>query len=211
MYRPNKKTSIGPVIMKIAASLFCLVLISTSMLSGLYARYTTTSSTGDSARVITFGDIEITETGDFTSEGKLIIIPGVDLTKKATVSFEGSEASTVVFVTVTPSAHFKTNDNRTFTYTLNSKDAMEFTVSSEWSFLKLDNGDYVYYKTLIPNKTIDSVDIFANDSKISVSDEITKSEISTMTGIYINLGAVAVQSNGFENITDAWSSVSSKS
>ena len=41
----------------------------------------TFASGSDSARVITFGDLTLTETGDFYEEGKLMIIPGVDLKK----------------------------------------------------------------------------------------------------------------------------------
>ena len=48
------KKSLGPVLLGIAAVLFCLVLISTAMMSGLYARYVSRGIGNDSARVAAF-------------------------------------------------------------------------------------------------------------------------------------------------------------
>lgn len=67
----------GEKLMFTAGILFCLVLISTSMLGGLYARYVTRASGGDSARVAKFDvvgtgsglvtvRVEDSETGQYT-------------------------------------------------------------------------------------------------------------------------------------------------
>ncbi len=54
-YRSEKtkqsKTHFSSLIMRIAATLGCLTIISAYLLSGMYARYTTSSSGNDSARV----------------------------------------------------------------------------------------------------------------------------------------------------------------
>ena len=54
MNKKSERASIGSVMIRIASALFCLVLISTSMMSGLYARYTAKGDGGDGGRVAVF-------------------------------------------------------------------------------------------------------------------------------------------------------------
>ncbi|MBO5767242.1 MAG: hypothetical protein J6R49_01830 [Clostridia bacterium] len=196
--------------MCVAAILFCLTLFSAHLTSGLYAKYITTESGSDAARVITFGDLTLSETGDFYAENKLMIIPGVDLTKKATVDFSGSEAETYVFVEVEASSKWQTTDNYTFFIVNNGKTAMQWRIAEGWTLLASENGAYVYYRKLAPNSALNNVDIIAEGGRIEVSDRITKSEIESMTGISIKLRAAVVQSGGFENPEAAWNSVAAK-
>lgn len=195
--------------MCLAAILLCLTLISIHLTSGLYAKYISSASGNDSARVIKFGELTLTEEGDFYEGNKLMIIPGVALTKKATVSFSGSESATYVFVEITPSK-WSTTDNKTFSLLSNGKTAMQWNIAEGWIFLKSDNGTYIYYRELDPNTELVAADIIAENGKVSVSDQITKSEIETMTGISIKLRATVVQSGGFENPEAAWNSVAAK-
>ena len=195
--------------MCLAAILLCLTLISIHLTSGLYAKYISSASGNDSARVIKFGELTITETGDFYEGNTLMIIPGVALTKKATVSFSGSESATYVFVEITPSK-WSTTDNKTFSLMSNGKTAMQWNVAEGWLFLKSDNGTYIYYRELTPNTELIATDIIAENGKIAVSNQITKSEIQVMTGISIKLRATVVQSGGFENPEAAWNSVAAK-
>lgn len=51
----KKKTSTGPLLLRIALILLCMVAFSTSMLAGLYARYTAKGRGDDTARVAKFG------------------------------------------------------------------------------------------------------------------------------------------------------------
>ena len=192
--------------MCLAAILLCLTLISIHLTSGLYAKYISSASGNDSARVIKFGELTLTEEGDFYEGNKLMIIPGVALTKKATVSFSGSESATYVFVEITPSK-WSTTDNKTFSLMSNGKTAMQWNVAEGWLFLKSDNGTYIYYRELTPNTELIATDIIAENGKIAVSNQITKSEIQVMTGISIKLRATVVQSGGFENPEAAWNSV----
>lgn len=196
--------------MCIASFLFCLTLISIHLTSGLYAKYISSASGNDSARVIAFGDITLTENGDFYDSNKLMIIPGVNLTKKATVQFTGSEAATYVFVEVEPSTSWQTTDNHTFSITLNNKIVMQWSIAEGWDLLNTTNGTYVYYCELAPNEILNDVDIIAENGKIMVSDRITKSEIASMTGISIKLRAAVVQSGGFADPEAAWNSVAAK-
>ena len=209
-FAKHTKTAKVNIPMYIAALLFCLTLISIHLTSGLYAKYTSSASGDDSARVITFGDLTLTETGNFYEGNKLMIIPGVDLTKKAVVSFTGSEAATYVFVEVEPSAIWQTTDNRTFSIKLNSKTAMQWSVAADWNLLLSQDGTYVYYRAFAPNTVLNNADIIAENGKITVSNQITKSEIKGMTNISIKLRATVVQSGGFENPTAAWNSIAAK-
>lgn len=195
--------------MCLAAILLSLTLISIHLTSGLYAKYISSASGNDSARVIKFGELTLTEEGDFYEGNKLMIIPGVALTKKATVSFSGSESATYVFVEITPSK-WSTTDNKTFSLMSNGKTAMQWNVAEGWLFLKSDNGTYIYYRELTPNTELIATDIIAENGKITVSNQITKSEIQVMTGISIKLRATVVQSGGFENPEAAWNSVAVK-
>ena len=195
--------------MCLAAVLLCLTLVSIHLTSGLYAKYITSDSGSDFARVIRFGELTLTEKGDFYEESKLMIIPGVALTKKATVSFSGSEAATYVFVEITPSK-WSTANNKTFSLLSNGKTAMQWDVAEGWLFLKSNNGTYVYYRELAPNTELAAADIIAEDGKIAVSDQITKRDIESMTGISLKLRATVVQSGGFENPEAAWNSVAAK-
>lgn len=196
--------------MCIASFLFCLTLISIHLTSGLYAKYISSASGNDSARVIAFGDITLTESGDFYDSNKLMIIPGVDLTKKATVRFSGSEAATYIFIEVKPSTSWQATDNHTFSITLSNKIVMQWSIAEGWDLLNTANGTYVYYRELTPNEILNDVDIIAENGKIMVSDRITKSEIASMTGISIKLRAAVVQSGGFANPEAAWNSVAAK-
>ena len=204
----HRKTKMN-IPMCLAAILLCLTLISIHLTSGLYAKYISSASGNDSARVIKFGELTLTEEGDFYEGNKLIIIPGVALTKKATVSFSGSESATYVFVEITPSK-WSTTDNKTFSLLSNGKTAMQWNVAEGWLFLKSDNGTYIYYRELTPNTELIATDIIAENGKIAVSNQITKSEIQVMTGISIKLRATVVQSGGFENPEAAWNSVAAK-
>ena len=88
MKKSNKKT---PIVFYVGILLACLTLVSIHMTSGLYARYTTSASGQDSARVARF---EVTETlqvirADGTTENTFVVgdvlRPGVSTTYTFTV------------------------------------------------------------------------------------------------------------------------------
>ena len=195
--------------MCMAAALFCLTLISLHLTSGLYAKYVSTASGDDSARVVTFGDLTLTETGSFYDGSKLMIIPGVNLQKKAVVDFEGSEVATYIFVEITP-VKWVTSDQKNFSLIVNEKTAMQWAVADGWDYLKTVDGTHVYYCKLNPNDNAFHADIIADNGTITVSDQITKTDLQSMTGISIKLRATVVQLGGFSGPGDAWNSVSAQ-
>lgn len=197
--------------MCLAFVLFCLTLFSMHFTNGLYARYVVSDSGRDEARVVKFGELTLTETGDF-ADGSAYIIPGVDLKKEAKVSFTGSEAATYVFVEVTPSAQWKTitADHKTFALSVNEKNVMQWSVADGWEYVLTTDGTYVYYCPLAPNMKLEAAPIIAEDGEISVSASITKNDLNSMTGISITLRAAVVQSGGFESPAAAWTSLAAK-
>lgn len=194
--------------MCLAGVLFCLTMVSVYMVSGLYARYSTSGTGSDSARVIKFGDISISETGDFQEGTKnMLVIPGVDLAKKAVVNFEGSEAATYVFVEVDLAGPWEYEETgKTFHIDVMDDTMVDWTVAEGWQYLEDTN--YVFYQELGPNTPL-SADII-KESKIRVSDSITKTNIGTLQDASITFRASVVQSNGFENVQAAWASLQSK-
>lgn len=217
MTAKHTKTAKINIPMCIASVLLCLTLISIHLTGGLYAKYITSSSAEDSARVITFGDITITESGSFdgTAATKGMIIPGVNLQKKAVVDFAGSESAVYVFVEVILSEHWTTTDNFLFSYKVNDSTGapfMTWAIENGWTFLKKAEAanTYVYYRTLAPNTELKAVDIIADDGAIAVSEYITKSEITSMTEISVKLRASVVQSGGFDDADAAWTSIAAK-
>lgn len=221
-----------------ALLLLSMVCLSTYMLSGLHAKYTTSDSGGDNARVIKFGEISITEMGDFAGDNKAIMIPGVPLTKQAYVNFGGSESATYVFVEMILSSGWATSDGTHFTYntydkngTIIKENLLSFDIKATekaWIYLKSENVTdtketrHIYYMALnpnikmtdtapdSPNSTLIFMPVFANNGIINVSSSITKDDMSKWKSgdIYINLRASVVQSNGFANAGAAWGSLS---
>ena len=191
------------IAMCVAGVLFCLTMVSTYMVSGLFARYSSTGTGSDSARVMKFGKITIEETGDFVGNTKnMMIIPGVDLEKKAVVNFDGSEAATYVFVEVDLAGNWTYAEPGTFLYgTL-----MDWAVADGWHYVR--GSKYVFYRELAPNTTL-SVPII-KENKVHVSENITKETIQTFDGMTITFRASVVQSNGFAGVSDAWASLESK-
>ena len=184
--------------------LLCLTMLSVHLTNGMFARYLATADGHDSARVIKFGNLTLTETGDF-ADGEDIFTPGVNLKKKAVLSFEGSEAATYVFVEV-EAPQWDTADNRTFTI---HTDRLQFSIDAAWTHLPTVDDHYIYYLILNPNTTL-AADIIANDGNIQVSAQITKDEIAAMTDIAIVLRAAVVQIGEFASPAAAWASLASK-
>lgn len=209
-YNRKSPVSFGSIMIRIASVLFVLTVISVYLLAGVLARYVTTGTGSDSARVAKFGELTITETGDFdgSSVKKGIIIPGVDLTKDATVHFEESEVLTIVFVEVILSDKWTKAGNTFMVGT-----SLSWSMADGWDYLDSDtyggNNRYIYYQIVKPNDGL-TADIIANDGKITVSEEITEASIDHLEVGMISLRAGAIQAGGFETVQDAWNAMAAK-
>jgi hypothetical protein len=205
MKKSNKR---APLVFYFGVFVLCMTLFSSHMTGGLYARYTSSASGSDSARVIRFNQLTVTEQGSFTSAGSgeniFVFAPGAPLEKDIKITFGGSEASTIIFVAIN-APEWELTDEINFT---DSKGHLSWSVDSGWTFLKRDQDDtYVYYKELAPNKTLDGVG-FIKDDAIQVSPEGTLAIYSGYPIAQFTVKGYAVQSNGFESVEAAWNSAS---
>ncbi|MBQ3501997.1 MAG: hypothetical protein IJA70_11275 [Oscillospiraceae bacterium] len=197
--------------MVVACVLLCLTMFSTHFASDIFARYTTRADGKDLARVAGFGEIIIEETGDF-ADGSAHLIPGVSLEKRATVTFGPTELASCVFVKVEFTTDWYYNETEKSFSMLDEK--VSWKIAEGWNYLGANEKEsiHVFYRELAPNEQLDSdntVDIIAGEGAITVSRDITKAEMSTLTGAFsIKLSAVAVQMSGFDSVADAWASAS---
>lgn len=188
--------------MCLACVLLCLTLVSVRLSSGVVARYTTNTDSGDSARVIKFGDLTLTETGGG------YIAPGVTLKWNARVSFEGSESATYVFVEV---SGVHAGDASTVTLFNGGPSWSVVTGADGWTYLGAydGGGTHVYYRALAPNATMTNVPLFKSDT-VEIADTVTADQIAAIGSASPKFRASVVQSNGFANAGAAWTSLETK-
>lgn len=222
----KRRASGGNKAIWLAIVLFWLVVLTTYLSAGLFAKYVTRDDGGDEARVITFGKLEVAENDVVGATGQeYIFIPGVNLTKKVTVSFGGSEADTFVFISLEAKG-WESADGRNFV--LKDKEGkvlLSWSVVDKWTPLmqeeireggKVTGTRYVYYMLLDSNETLAAQHVLTGD-KITVS-QATRATYEALSGMKLdlNITATAVQANGFytaENDTElkaataAWNSV----
>lgn len=175
-----------------SAVLLYLALIA-AVLSGVtFSRYVTGTTVSDSARVAMMKDLTVTETDGLDQR---VILPGVDMTRKAVVDFEGSEMACYVFCAITANGWTRAADN--FGYTAGN-DLLSWAVdNTKWIFLQGDGSTSVYY-CIVNANTVLHADVLAEDGKITVSEDITRSQLDTLAApLSIKISATAVQYHGF--------------
>lgn len=203
----------------------CLMYIavcSLALVGVTFARYITKTTSGDSARVIKMGKLTLNETP--TNGDTPYVTPGVEIEKQATVSFEGSEAACYLFVAVDG---MMWNNTEAEPYQMKAESGkISWIVPqlkegvSGWNYLYFDGAKYVYYVILPANKVIDKKEIIKG-GKITVSPELTNTELSKWVNIPIGLEAAVVQYDGFgetlptgytqeEHAKTAWESLKNK-
>lgn len=169
-YGKNSKRSFGNIIYWTAGALLILTMISTWLLSGLFAKYVNTEAYSESARVAAGGVIDLWEheatlnNGIYELDENVKIkkntynkvIPGVDIAKDPFVSIDlqNAEVSYELYVQVTESKEFPA----TVTYSL----------TNDWELVNASKGIYKYKSIL--NKG------FSGDIKILKDDRLYVSE-----------------------------------
>lgn len=212
----NKKAKFR---LSFSAVLLYLALIA-AVLSGVtFSRYVTGTTVSDSARVAMMKDLTVTETDGLDQR---VILPGVDMTRKAVVDFEGSEMACYVFCEITANGWTRAADN--FGYTAGN-DLLSWAVdNTKWIFLQGDGSTSVYY-CIVNANTVLHADVLAEDGKITVSEDITRSQLNALAAsaapLSIKISATAVQYHGFseglqagyteaKRAEAAWNAVKSK-
>ena len=185
--KPNKRR------LPLRAWLLYLAVATFALTGVTFSRYVASAHSQDGARVITFGDLTVTDSGSVQVQ------PGVPAEKDLTVRFEGSEAATYVFVELKGSDWTRGADNRTYTY---GGGSLSWRVADGWTHLR----DNVYYRELAPNTVLTAGLI--DDSAVNVSENMTRTELEELSkALHIHMQAAAVQREGGDTAETAWARV----
>lgn len=181
--KPNKRR------LPLRAWLLYLAVATFALTGVTFSRYVASAHSQDEGRVITFGDLTVTDSGSVQVQ------PGVAAQKDLTVHFDGSEAATYVFVEVQGGW---TLDADGYTYTYQSG-LMTWRVADGWTHLQ----DNVYYRELAPNTALDAGLI--DGGAVNVSEDMTRTELEELSkALSIRVRAAAVQREGGDTAQIAW-------
>ena len=185
--KPNKRR------LPLRAWLLYLAVVTFALTGVTFSRYVASAHSQDEGRVITFGDLTVTDSGSVQVQ------PGVPAKKDLTVHFDGSEAATYVFVELKGSDWTRGADNRTYTY---GADSLSWRVADGWTHLQ----DNVYYRELAPNTALDAGLI--DGGTVNVSENMTRTELEKLSkALSIRVQASAVQREGGDTAETAWARV----
>lgn len=180
--KPNKRR------LPLRAWLLYLAVATFALTGVTFSRYVASAHSQDEARVITFGDLTVTDSGVTQVQ------PGVAAKKDLTVHFEGSEAAVYVFAEVqggwTRGADGIYHD---------ATSLMTWRVADGWTHLR----DNVYYRELAPNTALDA-GLIAGGT-VDVSENMTRTQLQAAAGtLHIRVRAAAVQREGGDTAQIAW-------
>lgn len=180
--KPNKRR------LPLRAWLLYLAVATFALTGVTFSRYVASAHSQDEARVITFGDLTVTDSGSVQVQ------PGVAAKKDLTVHFDGSEAAVYVFAEVqggwTLGADGIYHD---------AAGLMTWRVADGWTYLR----DNVYYRELAPNTVLDA-GLIAGGT-VDVSENMTRTELEELSkALSIRVRAAAVQREGGDTAQIAW-------
>lgn len=183
--KPNKRR------LPLRAWLLYLAVATFALTGVTFSRYVASAHSQDEARVITFGDLTVTDSGVTQVQ------PGVAARKDLTVRFGGSEAAVYVFAEVqggwTRGADGIYHD---------ATGLMAWRVADDWTHLR----DNVYYRELAPNTVLDA-GLIAGGT-VDVSEDMTRTQMQAAAGkLHIRVKAAAVQREGGDTAETAWARV----
>lgn len=187
--KPNKRR------LPLRAWLLYLAVATFALTGVTFSRYVASAHSQDEGRVITFGDLTVTDSGSVQVQ------PGVPTEKNLTVRFDGSEAAVYVFAEV-QDGWTRGADNRTYTY---GADSLSWRVADGWTHLQ----DNVYYRELAPNTALDA-GLIAGGT-VDVSEDMTRTELEKLPkALSIHVKAAAVQREGGDTAQIAWERLSGR-
>lgn len=183
--KPNKRR------LPLRAWLLYLAVATFALTGVTFSRYVASAHSQDEGRVITFGDLTVTDSGSVQVQ------PGVAAKKDLTVHFDGSEAAVYVFAEVqggwTLDADGIYHD---------AAGLMTWRVADGWTHLQ----DNVYYRELAPNTALDAGLI--DGGAVDVSENMTRTQLQAAAGtLHIRVQAAAVQREGGDTAETAWARV----
>ena len=186
--KPNKRR------LPLRAWLLYLAVATFALTGVTFSRYVASAHSQDEGRVVTFGDLTVTDSGSVQVQ------PGVPAEKDLTVHFDGSEAAVYVFAEVqdgwTRGADGIYHD---------AAGLMTWRVADGWTHLQ----DNVYYRELAPNTALDA-GLIAGGA-VNVSEDMTRTELEKLSkALSIRVQAAAVQREGGDTAQIAWERLSGR-
>lgn len=186
--KPNKRR------LPLRAWLLYLAVVTFALTGVTFSRYVASAHSQDEGRVITFGDLTVTDSGSVQVQ------PGVPTQKNLTVRFDGSEAAVYVFAEVQDGWTLGTDG-----IYHDAAGLMTWRVADGWTHLR----DNVYYRELAPNTALDAGLI--DDGTVDVSEDMTRTELEKLSkALSIRVQAAAVQREGGDTAQIAWERLSGR-
>lgn len=182
--KANRRRSVG---MKTFVAMLALVLVIGCAVGGTVAWLV--SSTNAVVNTFTYGDINIT-LGE-TTGATYKIIPGVNIDKDPKVTVKKNSEACWLFVKVEEEGTFVANK-------------VTYSIADGWT-----KGDgtkipaNVYYRS-VNAVSADTDFAVLEDNKIYVSDELSKSDIQSISAPKLTFTAYAVQRDGIADPGNAW-------
>lgn len=176
--------------MKTFVAMLALVLVIGCAVGGTVAWLT--AQTEPVVNTFTYGDIKIDLTETKPEDRQAKIIPGVDIEKDPKVIVKANSEACWLFV--------KVEEEGTFT------NEVTYFIDEGWTKGDDDTKipENVYYRK-VNAVTSDTDFAVLKDNKINVSEELTKSDIQSITvQPKLTFTAYAVQQDGITDVADAW-------
>ena len=157
------------------------------------------------------GALELNETAteDINGDTKTqdyMVIPGVDIAKDPTISFEGHNVKAYVFASVGKvgaNGWTVSTDGATFT---NVGGGVTWNIATGWNYLDTDGDVAVYYQVVEKNAKLEDAPVIAGN-KLTVSSTITQGKLDTDACEALTFTAYAIQFDGIATPTAAWTAV----
>ena len=196
---PVKKEAVVGKVILVIPKIGGVVRFIKTLFGNSFSRYVENTNGGDAARVASFRELSITETGDFVEPDKWVIVPGVDMVKKAVVNFEGSEMACYIFLEI-EAGGWEHTDTHTYSVTDSGDVLLRWKVvagESGWTYLSSTDNGAVYYR-ILPSNTKLHADVIDSEGTITVSPDLTRTGLEALPAdLSISIGAAAVQYQGF--------------
>ena len=172
------------------------------MISGVtFSRYISSTVSENYARVISFGELYITNGTNSYQNENIKIIPGAEIKKNPMINFDVNEVQSCVFLKIDSSYWIYDSIDRSFSYISNNKKIITWNICKEWNYLKNDETSNVFYIFVQPNTKLSQSVI--NSSTIYISQEIKNSDIQSVSeSLNLKFDAFAIQCSNFENDTE---------
>ena len=178
---------------KLFVMMLALVLVFGCAVGGTIAWLT--AKTDPVVNTFTYGDINITLTETKPENRQATIIPGVDIEKDPKVTVKRDSEACWLFVEVKEEGTFVA-------------DKVTYSVADGWTQGNdTDIPANVYYRE-VDAVTADTDFYVLKGNKVTVSNSLTKEDITNITQPKLTFTAYAVQKDGIANAATAWSKVS---